>query len=170
MQNEFNAITQSGAISLDKFDINLVNANVQSYGVECALDRILKDNNCARVYNDGSRPMQTINYSYKINIVKYNYILTTFREELTPERYDFYFNALKDNHEDNLKYEADNPPVIYKKTKSKARAKKASFKSTDIFTGETTIDGKIKLTSAERKKINRIGAITNLKFKMKSHD
>ena len=105
-------------------------------GAPIALNSLLHDLDCTRVYKDGSRPIQTINYGYKRDIAGFIYIYNKFCEEYPECKVDYYAKLVA-RHEENLSFEKDNPPIYYK---GKQRASSGSNRRTaeikDIFTGE----------------------------------
>lgn len=101
-----------------------------------ALNSLLHDLDCTRIYKDGSRPVQTINYGYKRDIAGFIYIYNKFCESY-PECNIDYYTKLVNRHEENLSFEKDNPPIYYKKQqRTSSRSNRRTAEIADIFTGE----------------------------------
>lgn len=123
---------------LDSSDIRWFDYLINEKGnEEKALDSILNELDCTKVYNDGSRPMMTINYGYRRNIAGFLYILDNIKNydvNLAEE----YYNKLIARHEENHTFEKNNP-VVYYSTKStrSIKSNKATTKAKDIFSDNT---------------------------------
>lgn len=101
-----------------------------------ALNSLLHDLDCTRVYKDGSRPVQTINYGYKRDIAGFIYIYNKLCESYLECNVDYYAKLVK-RHEDNLSFEEANGVTYYtKKQRTSTRSSKKYDETTDIFTGE----------------------------------
>ena len=122
--------------TLDNSDIRQVKYYIKEKGnIENAIKFYFKYIDCTKIYEDGSRPIQTINYSYRVNLS----IIITLINELQKEddnKAKEYLNKLKDIHRENLNFEILNPPVVYSKKRTVKRTSRVS-KSKDMFTGET---------------------------------
>lgn len=118
-----------------------------------ALEEILKDLDCTRIYPDGSRPVQTINYGYRTDIAGFIYIYNILCKN-NPEYKDIdYYAKLVNRHEQNLSFEENNPPIIYhrKQSRTSSRSVIRTAKTKDIFTGEErTVDVGINNVVKER--------------------
>lgn len=122
---------------LDQQDIRWFDFLVKDKGSEVvALNSLLHDLDCTRVYKDGSRPVQTINYGYKRDIAGYIYIYNKFCEKYPDCNVDYYAK-LVNRHEENLSFEKDNPPIYYKgQQRASSRGSRRTAEIADIFTGE----------------------------------
>lgn len=101
--------------TLDDADKRFIDYRIREKGGEIeALNSYLKDLDCSKIYKDGSRPTQTINYGYRVTIASFLYIInnTTSLNEDTKVRY---LNLLYSKHEENLNFEKTNLPIYYKK-------------------------------------------------------
>lgn len=128
--------------TLDSQDIRWFDFLIKDKGSEiAALNNLLHYLDCSRIYKDGSRPTQTIDYGYRRDIAGFIYINNKLCEKYPELDVDYYAKLVK-LHEDNLNFEKANPPVYYK---SKQRTSSGSSRRTaeikDIFSGETsTVD------------------------------
>ena len=145
--------------TLDAQDKRWYDYLIKSKGGEiAALYFLLKGLDCSKVYPDGSRPMQTINYNYRTDIAGFIYINNQLTKRMPECEVDFY-DKLVARHEENLSFEEYNPPIHYiKQCRTSNRSSTRTAKITDIFSGEeSTVDvgsGKIikaKENSAVRK-------------------
>lgn len=105
-----------------------------------ALEEILKDLDCTRIYDCG-RPVQTINYGYRRDIGAYYYILENIKDN--KPLYEEYLNKLYNRHAENLSFEERMPPIRYNKTKQRTSSGSVNRTATikDVFTGtETKVD------------------------------
>lgn len=101
-----------------------------------ALNSLLHDLDCTKIYKDGSRPVQTINYGYKRDIAGFIYIYNKLCETY-PECNIDYYAKLVARHEENLNFEKNNPPVYYRtKQRTSSRNNRRTAEIADIFTGE----------------------------------
>lgn len=123
--------------TLDAQDKRFYDYLIKEKGGEAnALTRLLYDLNCTRVYKDGSRPVQTINYGYKRDIAGFIYINNKLREANPEFNIDFYAK-LVERHEENLDFEKLNPPIYYKpKQRTSSRNNRTTAEIEDIFTGK----------------------------------
>lgn len=127
---------------LDAQDKRWYDYLIRSKGGEiAALYFLLKGLDCSRIYPDGSRPMQTINYAYRTDIAGFIYINNQLTKRIPECEVDFY-DKLVTRHEENLSFEEHNPPVHYSKqhrTSSRSSTRTATI--TDMFSGkESTVD------------------------------
>lgn len=60
---------------LDGMDIRYINHLINKSNAHGAIEYFIKDLDCTTIYDDGSRPRQTINYGYRIAISSIEYIL-----------------------------------------------------------------------------------------------
>lgn len=128
--------------TLDAQDKRWYDYLIRSKGGEiAALYFLLKGLDCSRIYPDGSRPMQTINYAYRTDIAGFIYINNQLTKRMPECEVDFY-DKLVTRHEENLSFEEHNPPVHYSKqyrTSSRSSTRTATI--TDMFSGkESTVD------------------------------
>ena len=76
---------------LDAQDKRWYDYLIRSKGGEiAALYFLLKGLDCTRIYPDGSRPMQTINYAYRTDIAGFIYINNQLLERMPECEVDFY--------------------------------------------------------------------------------
>ena len=122
---------------LDAQDIRWYEFLIRDKGGEItALNTLLYDLDCTRVYKDGSRPMQTIHYGYRCNIAGFIYIYNKLCEKHPDLNVDYYAKLIK-RHEENLSFEKDNPPIYYKRQqRTSGRSSRRTAEIADIFTGE----------------------------------
>lgn len=122
---------------LDNQDIRWFDYLIKSKGsCPAALNSLLHDLNCTRVYPDGSRPVMSINYGYRRDIAGYFYVLEKLKN-VNEETANFYLDKLIVRHEENLNFEKDNPPINYqtKQRRSSGNITRTA-KIKDMFTGE----------------------------------
>ena len=127
---------------LDAQDKRWYDYLIRSKGGEiAALYFLLKGLDCSRVYPDGSRPMQTINYAYRTDIAGFIYINNQLTQRMPECEVDFY-DKLVTRHEKNLSFETNNPPIYYKgKQRTSSRNNRKTAEIADVFTGEkSTVD------------------------------
>ena len=126
--------------TLDAQDKRWYDYLIRSKGGEiAALYFLLKGLDCSRIYPDGSRPMQTINYAYRTDIAGFIYINNQLTKRMPECEVDFY-DKLVTRHEENLSFEEHNPPVHYSKqhrTSSRSSTRTATI--TDMFSGKESI-------------------------------
>ena len=122
---------------LDAQDKRWYDYLIRSKGGEiAALYFLLKYLDCSRIYTDGSRPMQTINYAYRTDIAGFIYINNQLTQRM-PECEVDYYAKLVELHEKNLSFEENNPPHYYREEqRTSGRSNKRTAEITDIFTGE----------------------------------
>lgn len=128
--------------TLDAQDIRWYEYLIKWKGSEIvALNCLLHDLDCTKIYADGSRPVQTINYGYKRDVAGFIYINNKLCEKYPDIDIDYYAK-LVNRHEENLNFEKDNPPIYYKsKQRASGRNNRRTAEIADIFTGEkSTVD------------------------------
>lgn len=154
----------------DTFISNFVDSEIKSVGLDCYLDYQFRRLNCTNIYPNGMRAIQTIDHSYKTNITETVYLIQKYVEEC--ER-DKYFIKLLTLHQNNLEYEKQNPPIIYKQKITKDKTK---IKNDDIIEDKpkytrkknTTIKEKVsKQSAAERKLAAKVVKLNTLSFNIK---
>ena len=124
---------------LDDMYIRYINHLINKSNAHGAIEYFIKDLDCTTIYDDGSRPRQTINYGYRIAISSIEYILDQLYLVLEehPEKAQDYIIIKKviNIHEKNIDFERRNPVLYYTK-KSRKRTRSSSRVNTakDIFT------------------------------------
>ena len=123
---------------LDSSDIRWFDYLINEKGnEEKALDSILNDLDCTRIYNDGSRPMMTINYTYRRDIAGFLYIIENMKEHNSILANEYY-NKLIARHEENLNFEKDNPPIHYSgKSRTSHKSSERTTRAKDMFSDNT---------------------------------
>ena len=159
---------------IDKFNTfinSFVDSEIKSVGLDCYLDYQFRRLNCTNIYPNGMRAIQTIDHSYKMNISETVYLIQNYVEEY--ER-DKYFIKLLTNHQNNLEYEKQNPPIVYKQkiTKSKTKTKNDDITEDKLKRTRkksTTTKEKVpKQSAAERKLAAKVAKLNTLSFNIKS--
>lgn len=141
----------------DKFDINYINTELQNKHWSDVLNNILKWADCTRVYQDGTRPISTIHYAYKTYDWQYQYVLDYAKAKGADV--SEYENKFIELHRKNIEFETINPPIVYegkKRKVAKSTSKTRKVRTTDMFTGETTvstIDNKGGITRSKKIKM-----------------
>lgn len=128
--------------NLDAQDKRWYDYLIKSKGGEiAALYFLLKGLDCTKVYADGSRPVQTIDYGYRADISGFVYINNKLTERMPECETDFYAKLVA-RHEENLSFEENNPPIHYsRKLRTSTRSNRRTAEITDIFSGEkSTVD------------------------------
>lgn len=127
---------------LDAQDKRWYDYLIKSKGGEiAALYFLLKGLDCSRIYPDGSRPTQTIDYGYRADIAGFIYINEQLIKRM-PECEIDYYAKLVTRHEENLSFEEHNPPIYYsKQRRTSSRSSTRTAKITDMFSDEeSTVD------------------------------
>ena len=109
-------IPKKYTMTLDDRDKAICTNNVARYGIEKAIEHQFTYLDCSRVKN-GLRLMQTIGVPYTYEMSKLAFILYTYLSDDEEDKLKVYFDKLKKLHEANLKYEEENPPIVYDKSK-----------------------------------------------------
>lgn len=154
----------------DTFISNFVDSEIKSVGLDCYLDYQFRRLNCTNVYPNGMRAIQTIDHSYRVNITETVYLIQKYVEEC---KHDEYFIKLLTLHQNNLEYEKQNPPIIYKQkiTKSKTKVKNDDIiedKPKHTKKKNTTTKEKVpKQSAAERKLAAKVAKLNTLSFNIK---
>lgn len=149
---------------------SFVDSEIKSIGLDCYLDYQFRRLNCTNIYPNGMRAIQTIDNSYKINITETVYLIQNYIEEC--ER-DKYFIKLLTIHQNNLEYEKQNPPIIYKQkvTKNKTKTKNDNItedKPKRTRKKNTATKEKVpKQSAAERKLAAKVAKLNTLSFNIK---
>lgn len=143
-------------VDITENDIDILNQRIAKYGVDEIYNRQLHFLDCSRKIRGEKgyiRAIQTIDYTYKFELSLTVYLIDAYMND---EHYDDYVNQLVIIHKNNLEYEKDNPPVIYK---TKGNKKSLRNSSPVEKRNETT---RLKLPKVKKEK-----DLSILKFKMK---
>lgn len=105
------------AIDLDDFSKNYIEHQLKNEGFNAVFEKNLLILNCERSYNDGTRPMQTIDYYYKKTLSETLYAIRKQDVDIQ----DNLLEMLLKRHERNLEYEKENPPIVYSNRKAKRK-------------------------------------------------
>ena len=121
---------------------------------------------CSRIIND-MRMMQTIGTPYQYEVGRTLYRISYALEQgwIDENKRDEYVSKLVALHKRNLKYEVDNPPVIYEKKKGVKKTTRTTRKKAK----EGTIEGfekPKKVTAAQLNAQARAKLISKLKIKL----
>lgn len=156
-------ISKRYIIPLDTSIKNICTDAVAKYGIDKAIESQLHYLDCTRIVN-GLRLMQTIGTPYQYEMSKLAYILETYLSEDEEDKLSLYYNKIAELHKANLKYEKDNPPVIYDKSKKVKNARTTRKKAK-----EATIEG-FESNQVQQKSLNadiRKAILGNIKLKIK---
>ncbi len=155
-------ISKRYIIPLDASIKNICTNAVAEYGIDKAIENQLHYLDCTRIVN-GLRLMQTIGTPYQYEMSKLAYILDTYLSD-EEDKISLYYNKIAELHKANLKYEKDNPPLIYDKSKKVKNARTTRKKAK-----EATIDG-FESSQVQQKSLNadiRKAILGNIKLKIK---
>ena len=155
-------ISKRYIIPLDDNVKRICSNSVAEYGIDKAIENQLHYLDCTRIVN-GLRLMQTIGTPYQYEMSKLAYMLDTYLSD-DEDKISLYYNKIAEIHKANLKYEKDNPPIIYdtSKTVKNARTTRKKVK-------EATIDG-FENSQIQQKSLNadiRKAILGNIKLKIK---
>lgn len=115
-------------IKLDHFDIGYYDHVFKHKSLGEIIDYIINEMDCTRETSIG-RPMQTINYGYKVIIsIALNIISGV---ELEDDR-NHIIKRIYDKHLENIEFEKNNPPVVYVKNNNKTKTTKKTNKTSPI--------------------------------------
>ena len=156
-------ISKRYIIPLDDSVKRICSNSVAEYGIDKAIENQLHYLDCTRVVN-GLRLMQTIGTPYQYEMSKLAYILDTHLSDDEENKLSLYYNKIAEIHKANLKYEKDNPPIIYDKSKKVKNARTTRKK-----VKEATIDG-FENNKIQQKSLNadiRKAILGNIKLKIK---
>lgn len=156
-------ISKRYIIPLDDSVKRICSNSVAEYGIDKAIENQLHYLDCTRVVN-GLRLMQTIGTPYQYEMSKLAYILDTYLSDNEEDKLSLYYNKIAEIHKANLKYEKDNPPIIYDKSKKVKNARTTRKK-----VKEATIDG-FENNKIQQKSLNadiRKAILGNIKLKIK---
>ena len=156
-------ISKRYIIPLDDSVKRICSNSVAEYGIDKAIENQLHYLDCTRIVN-GLRLMQTIGTPYQYEMSKLAYILDTYLSDDEEDKISLYYNKIAEIHKANLKYEKDNPPIIYDKSKKVKNARTTRKK-----VKEATIDG-FENSKIQQKSLNaniRKAILGNIKLKIK---
>lgn len=156
-------ISKRYIIPLDDSVKRICSNSVAEYGIDKAIENQLHYLDCTRIVN-GLRLMQTIGTPYQYEMSKLAYILDTYLSDDEEDKLSLYYNKIVEIHKANLKYEKDNPPIIYDKSKKVKNARTTRKK-----VKEATIDG-FENSKIQQKSLNadiRKAILGNIKLKIK---
>ena len=156
-------ISKRYIIPLDDSIKRICSNSVAEYGIDKAIENQLHYLDCTRIVN-GLRLMQTIGTPYQYEMSKLAYMLDTYLSYDEEDKLSLYYNKIAEIHKANLKYEKDNPPIIYDKSKKVKNARTTRKK-----VKEATIDG-FENNKIQQKSLNadiRKAILGNIKLKIK---
>lgn len=156
-------ISKRYIIPLDDNVKRICSNSVAEYGIDKAIENQLHYLDCTRIVN-GLRLMQTIGTPYQYEMSKLAYMLNTYLSDDEEDKLSLYYNKIAEIHKANLKYEKDNPPIIYDKSKKVKNARTTRKK-----VKEATIDG-FENSKIQQKSLNadiRKAILGNIKLKIK---
>lgn len=143
------SILDNYVIELDFFTKSFIEQRIRNYGVDKVLENQFKSLDCTQLTSDGKRVQQTTGYSYKDEISQTLYIIQNYKNED-----DELYSKLIELHENNLKFEEDNPPEVSTWKEKKKRTKREPKEK--------------KETAAERKLKAKALKLSALKLNIKS--
>lgn len=155
-------ISKRYIIPLDDNVKRICSNSVAEYGIDKAIENQLHYLDCTRIVN-GLRLMQTIGTPYQYEMSKLAYMLDTYLSD-DEDKLSLYYNKIAEIHKANLKYEKDNPPIIYDKSKKVKNARTTRKK-----VKEATID-EFENIKIQQKSLNadiRKAILGNIKLKIK---
>ena len=156
-------ISKRYIIPLDDSVKRICSNSVAEYGIDKGIENQLHYLDCTRIVN-GLRLMQTIGTPYQYEMSKLAYMLDTYLSDDEEDKISLYYNKIAEIHKANLKYEKDNPPIIYDKSKKVKNARTTRKK-----VKEATIDG-FENSKIQQKSLNadiRKAILGNIKLKIK---
>lgn len=156
-------ISKRYIIPLDDNVKRICSNSVAEYGIDKAIEIQLHYLDCTRIVN-GLRLMQTIGTPYQYEMSKLAYMLDTYLSDDEEDKISLYYNKIAEIHKANLKYEKDNPPIIYDKSKKVKNARTTRKK-----VKEDTID-EFENSKIQQKSLNaniRKAILGNIKLKIK---
>lgn len=156
-------ISKRYIIPLDDNVKRICSNSVDEHGIDKAIENQLHYLDCTRIVN-GLRLMQTIGTPYQYEMSKLAYMLDTYLSDDEEDKISLYYNKIAEIHKANLKYEKDNPPIIYDKSKKVKNARTTRKK-----VKEATID-EFENSKIQQKSLNadiRKAILGNIKLKIK---
>lgn len=145
-------------ITLDDSIIKFATNEIANIGLEKYMEYNFNQLDCTRVWKNGMRPMQTIDYTYSYILTEFIYLVGICRDI---EEQDKWLIKLLKRHTDNLEYEKVNPPIVYKSKKNKTK-----IKEKDNIKEEKSKSFN-KISNAERKIAAKVAKINMLSIKIK---
>lgn len=112
--------------------------DISTFGADEFVAKAYVRLDCSRIVND-MRMMQTIGTPYKYEVTRALYGINYALEQgwIDENKRDEYISKLVALHKRNLKYEVDNPPVIYEKKKGVKKTTRTTRKKAK----EGTLEG-----------------------------
>ena len=156
-------ISKRYIIPLDDSVKGICSNSVDEHGIDKAIEIQLHYLDCTRIVN-GLRLMQTIGTPYQYEMSKLAYMLDTYLSDDEEDKISLYYNKIAEIHKANLKYEKDNPPIIYDKSKKVKNARTTRKK-----VKKATID-EFENSKIQQKSLNadiRKAILGNIKLKIK---
>ena len=156
-------ISKRYIIPLDDSVKRICSNSVDEHGIDKAIEIQLHYLDCTRIVN-GLRLMQTIGTPYQYEMSKLAYMLDTYLSDDEEDKISLYYNKIAEIHKANLKYEKDNSPIIYDKSKKVKNARTTRKK-----VKEATID-EFENSKIQQKSLNadiRKAILGNIKLKIK---
>ena len=156
-------ISKRYIIPLDDSVKRICSNSVDKHGIDKAIEIQLHYLDCTRIVN-GLRLMQTIGTPYQYEMSKLAYMLDTYLSDDKEDKISLYYNKIAEIHKANLKYEKDNPPIIYDESKKVKNARTTRKK-----VKEATID-EFENSKIQQKSLNadiRKAILGNIKLKIK---
>lgn len=144
---------------LDKSEYIRLEKEVENNGLDATIDKYIHYCDCTRWGLEHKyRLCQTIDYIYTIDMSRLLYVIDTF--DKTKKN----IARVIKRHEDNIKFEAEVPPIIYDKKLTRESLKKIIDKLTNSNTEKKSRTRK--RTKAEEKLAIKAAKIGQLKFKI----
>lgn len=112
--------------------------DISTFGADEFVAKVYVRLDCSRIIND-MRMMQTIGTPYKYEVTRALYGINYALEQgwIDENKRDEYISKLVALHKRNLKYEVDNPPIIYEKKKGVKKTTRTNRKKAK----EGTLEG-----------------------------
>lgn len=156
-------ISKRYIIPLDDNVKRICSNSVTEYGIDKAIENQLHYLDCTRIVN-GLRLMQTIGTPYQYEMSKLAYMLDTYLSDDEEDKLSLYYNKIAEIHKANLKYEKDNPPIIYDKSKKVKNARTTRKKVKEAIIDEFE---NIKIHQKSLNADIRKAILGNIKLKIK---
>ena len=147
-------------ITLEKSDIDIINATIAEKGIEGFFSQQLVYLDCSRIVKE-VRITQTTSFRYRIDISRYLHVINSIKNT---EQYDIWLNKLITLHNNNLEYEKENPPIIYDKLTKKAVTKINKNPARRDKVAKNTSNENITVSESLKSKL--VGCV-NVKFNIK---
>lgn len=155
-------ISKRYIIPLDDDVKRICSNSIAEYGIDKAIENQLHYLDCTRIVN-GLRLMQTIGTPYQYEMSKLAYMLDTYLSD-DEDKLSLYYNKIAEIHKANLKYEKDNPPIIYDKSKKVKNARTTRKKVKEAIIDEFE---NIKIQQKSLNADIRKAILGNIKLKIK---